>query len=363
MIQMLQDSYSIKSSIFKNRKKTDQNIRTFLTAFNKFYNDLRIRKKPNFVRELCDPYGFALMCEDYKDKNIVYDRDLKCSEIFNEEGEKDNIGLNTYNGVFTFLEILDMLYNGFLFDYKKALNVYKNQHDAFDVFNQIINGDGYIFNRNRPDLNQTVKSSKTAFESIISLNEDKPIRKPHVWRLCDGMVAPFIVMKYYHNIQVQKADCHGFGQGIFLISNDKIIDCLKINDTWFTDLPLEVRLQFAYKCTEYDVEEYIKAWSWRSVLEAGKLLDANSTDGLLVRGARENFFLNRWFNWASNSLIYCKKTNGQLKAKPQGAAVPAFYTLEGDEGLIDPFEERKYERIFLDDWDIKEFQKILELKK
>lgn len=148
----------------------------------------------------------------------------------------------------------------------------------------------------------------------------------------------------------------------FLLSDEKIIDCLKINDTWFTDLPLEERLKFAFKCTEYEVQEYGKAWSWRSILDIGKMLEANSTNGLLVRGARENFFQNRWFNWSKTSLIYCKKANGQLVAKTKGRLQPDYYTLEGDEGIISPFEEKKYNRMYLDDFDIREFQKIMELK-
>lgn len=359
---MLHDNYILRSNIAKQREASYQNIRTFLEAFNNFYNSLRIREKPSFYRELCDPYGFALMCEDYKDNTIVYDMDLTCKEIFENKAKNEHMDLYSYHGCFTFREILDMLYRGFLFDYKKAINVYRNQHDAFNIFNQIINGNGYIFNREKPELAKSRKATKTAFESIITLDENKPIQVPHIWRLCDGMVAPFIVNKFSRDIHTVTAECHGFGDGIFLLSDEKIIDCLKINDTWFTDLPLEERLKFAFKCTEYEVQEYGKAWSWRSILDVGKMLEANSTNGLLVRGARENFFQNRWFNWSKTSLIYCKKANGQLVAKTQGRLQPDYYTLEGDEGIISPFEEKKYNRMYLDDFDIREFQKIMELK-
>ena len=359
---MINDNYNIRSTFSKRRTGRSQNIRDFLSFFNAFYNNLRIKRKPNFYRELCDPYGFALMCEDYKDETILYDMDLNCQEIFEGKGTVDHIDCNTYHGQFTFKEILDLLYVGFIFDYRKAMNVYRKQHNAFNIFNQIINGNGYIYNRARPNLTQAQSLSKRAFESIINLDENLPIDVPHIWRLCDGMVPPFIIMKYHPSIHVEKANCHGFGEGIFIISNNKIIDCLKINDTWFTDVPLEARLQFAYKCTDYEVEQYGKAWSWRSILDVGRMLGADSTNGLLVRGAREDFFKTRWFNWSKVSLIYCKKQNGQLTAKTVGNIKPDFYTLEGDEGLIDPVEERKHERIYLDDWDINEFQKILELK-
>ena len=363
MMIMLQDKYNIKSSINVSRKGTNQNIITFLSFFNAFYNGIRMHRKPNFYHDMCDPYGFALMCKDYNGLDIKYDSSMTCKQIFEGNALDDNFSTDypTYKGQFTFKEILDFLYTGFLFDYEKAMNVYQNQYDAFDIFNQILNGDGFIFNRAKPTLKKTQQALKTAFESIITLNENKTIRPPHVWRLCDGMIAPFIVQKYYPDMKIEKADCHGFGEGIFITSNNEIIDCLKINDTWFTDLPLESRLQFAFKCTDFDVAQYGKAWSWRSILDVGKMLDANSTNGLLVRGARENFFKNRWFNWSKTSLVYCKKVNGELVAKAPGRASPTFYTLEGDEGLINLLEERRYERIYLDEWDIREFKKILEL--
>ena len=358
---MLNDKYHLKSSINKSRKGRNQNIHVFLDYFNNFYNNLRIHNKPNFMHDMCDPYGFSLLCKDYSDRDVLYDKNLTCKEIFEGKATEEDINIPTYQAQFSFVELLDMLYLGFLFDYQVALDVYNNQHNAFDVFNQILNGDGYIYNRARPNLAKAREARNVAFESIINLNENRPINLPHVWRLCDGMIGPFVVSKFHAGMHIEEAECHGFGKGLFIISNNEIIDCLKINDTWFTSLPLEHRLFFAHKCTEYEVQTYGKAWSWRSVLDVGKMLEANSTEGLLVRGCRETFFNNRWFNWSKTSLVYCKKKNGELVSRVAGRYSPEFYTLEGDEGLIDPIEEKKNERIYLDDWDIKEFQKILTL--
>lgn len=358
---MLNDDYLLRSTIHKSREGVNQNIGTFLSFFNTFYDSIRQGKHPDFYHDMCDPYGFALMCQDYK-SNIKYDINMTCQEIFEGQGHEENINYHTYHGQFTFFEILDFLYRGFLFDYNKAIWVYENQRDAFHVFNQIINGGGFIYNKVKPDLKKSRLRIKNATESIISLNDKKPIKIPHLWRLCDGMIAPFIVMKHHREINVVNAECHGYGEGIFLVSNNKIIDVLKINDTWFVDLPLETRLKYGFKCTEYEVAPYIKAWSWRSIIEAGKILNANSTHGLLVRCCRENFFENRWFTWNKTSLLYCYKVKGKLVANMTGPSKPTFYTIEGDEGLIDPYEERKTERVWLDNFDIKEFQKILELK-
>lgn len=358
---MLKDSYILKGAIAHERKGINQNVRTFLELFNAFYDRIRQNKYPNFFPEMRDPYGFALMCKDYKNDNLIYDMDLTCKEIFEGKGEENHIDYITYRGQFSFVEILDFLYRGFWFDYEKALYIYDNQHDALDVFTQIIEGRGFIYNRAKPQLSHSRKYYTYAMESLVNLNENKPIQVPHIWRLCDGMVPPFIVMKHFRDIKVQKAECHGFGDGIFLIANNEIIDVLKINDTWFTDLPLETRLKYGVKCTEYDVAQYGKAWSWRSILDVGKMMGANATNGLLVRSSREDFFKNRWFNWSKTSLVYCFKNKEELVANKRGFSQPTFYTLEGDEGVINPIEERIKERVWLDNFDIKEFQKIKEL--
>lgn len=358
---MLKDNYILKSSITKEKKGLNQNVRTFLNFFNAFYDKIRQGRYPSFHREMCDPYGFALMCKDYNNPNLKYDMNLTCREIFDGKADEDHMDYITYQGQFSFFEILNFLYRGFWFDHDKAVNVYNNQHDALCVFKQIIHGTGYIFNRAKPELQRARKYQVYAMESIVNLDDEQPIQIPHIWRLCDGMVAPFIVMKHFRDIKVKKAECHGFGDGIFLIANNEIIDVLKINDTWFTDIPLETRLKYGFKCTEYDMAQYAKAWSWRSILDVGKMMGANATNGLLVRNSREDFFNNRWFNWSKTSLVYCFKNNGKLVAAKKGHDSPAFYTLEGDEGVINPIEERKQERVWLDNFDINEFQKIMSL--
>ena len=360
---MLKDNYILRSSINRERQGIHQNIRTFLEFFNAFYDRVRQGKYPNIFREMCDPYGFALMCKDYHNPNLKYDMDMTCKDIFEGKAAENHIDYITYQGQFSFFEILNLLYRGFWFDYNKAVHIYDNQHDALNIFKQIINGTGYIYNRAKPELQKSRQYYVYAMESIINLDDEKPIKIPHIWRLCDGMVPPFIVTKHFRDIKVKKAECHGFGDGIFLIANNEIIDVLKINDTWFTDLPLETRLKYAFKCTEYDVAQYGKAWSWRSILDVGKMMGANATNGLLVRPAREDFFENRWFNWSKTSLVYCFKNGNELIANKPGRDQPTFYTLEGDEGVINPIEERRQERIWLDNFDIKEFQKIQELGK
>ena len=88
------------------------------------------------------------------------------------------------------------------------------------------------------------------------------------------------------------------------------------------------------------------------------MLNANPDDGLLLRSCAENFYKNYWFRWYEGSQIYYKRTQkGKLSTNNKGT--PGWYKLTGEDGTVDDFEHRKYDRIFLDSWDVKEFQKIL----
>ena len=97
-------------------------------------------------------------------------------------------------------------------------------------------------------------------------------------------------------------------------------------------------------------------------VEFGKLMNCNRTDGLLIRPCHEDYFDTSWFEWSRTSLLYCCLIKGELKIANRKSSEPDYYTLEGDLGEVNPYEQRVYERIWLDDFDIKEFQQILKLK-
>lgn len=356
---MIKDDFSITSKWQKNRTATNTNINIFLEKFNDFYLKVRARDKPNFIHQLRDPYGWALLCEDYENNNLIYDKFYTCKEIFEGKGQEYNITYPTYRGKFSFAVLLNLLYRGFWFDYEKSVEVYNNQHSALSIFTQIMNGNGYIYNRFRPDLQESGKYMKNAFESKIGLDEDYPINIPYIHRVCDGMVAPFIVMLKPDSLSIEKLECDSYGEGLFLVSNDTIIDVIRINDLLLDDMPLENRLKFAYSCKEMDTASYLKSWSLRSTFKAAQLLGANPYDGVLVRGCRENFLTNRWFAWNENSLLFCHKVHNELVATARGRSMPDWYTLTGDEGYINPYEERTKEKVWLDNFDINEFRRIL----
>lgn len=358
---MLNDPYTIRSAWQREKRAANSNINTFLKDFNQFYNNIRLRKHPSLSTYLRDPYGWAMLCKDY-DMDLTYDRNCTCSDVWHMKGEKDSVEHPTYQGQFTFKQILNMLYRGYWFDFDKALNVYNNQHSAFSVFNQICNGRGYVQNRVRPDFKDVAQYMKHAFESEISLDENYPIRIPYIHRVCDGFVPPLIVMKHEPPYSLEHMKCHGYGEGLFLVdSNKTIVDVLRINDLWMCDLPLENRLKFATSCVEAEVKPYLKAWSIRSCFRVGRMLNAEPTNGLLIRGGREDFYNNYWFNWCATSLVYCYNVRGEMKSSSRGRSKPDWYTLEGDLGYIEPIEERTKEKIWLDDFDICEFRLILSL--
>lgn len=364
---MLLDPYRISSNFRPQKTAANCNIDLFFESFHDFYQKIRAGMNPDLPHQICDPYGFFILCQDIKNyENILINEDIEgntCKKCF-KEGDS-TLKTRPYYGMFTFKQILDLLFRGYYFNYDLAINIYNMQHDALNIFKQIMNGQGYVMNRLKPNKKKVGQLMNYACDSQINLNEKEFINTPFLHRLCDGKSWPCIVSESYNSAKVVEADTSGFGKGLFIINdNNKIIDCLKINDLWLADTPLENRLTFCSNCREYEALPYMKAFSWRSTLEAGKILKCNSTNGILVRSCYENYFESTWFEWSKNSLIYAYYINGELRISKSGRAEPDFYLLEGDGsvGAINPVEERVVERIWLDDFDIKEFQKILELK-
>lgn len=359
---MLSDPY-ITSSNFRPKKKAYEcNVKEFYENFEKYYVKVRAAKIPDLPHTICDPYGFALLCKDY-DINIdnQIEDNISCKESF--ENKQSTIYDSIYKHKFPFKVLLDLLHRSYLFNYDLAMKVYDMQRSAFDIFNQIMNGQGYVINRLAPQKKKVRKLLNYAYNSRISLNENKHIPVPYKHRVCDGKPWPCIVTENPIGYWIKKDDIGGYGEGLFLIGNDNLIyDVLKINDLWLVDTPLDNRLKFGSKARNYNVAEYGVAYSWRSALEFGKLTDCNKTDGLLIRPCYEDYFDTSWFEWSRSSLLYCCSIDGKLKIANRKSSEPDYYTLEGDLGEVNPYERRTYERIWLDDFDIKEFQQILTLR-
>ena len=360
---MRDDHYIISSNFRPQKKASECNVKEFFEMFEKFYIKVLMRKTPDLPHKICDPYGFALLCSEcaptYTPTEVTGDRG--CKEVFlnNWTTEYDSL----YKYKFPFKKLLDLLYRGYYFNYDLAMEVFQMQADPLNIFKQIMNGHGYIMNRLKPNKKHVGKLMNFAQESKITLNEEQNISVPFKHRVCDGKTWPCIISESFSGAVIKKDDVDGFGDGLFVITNkNHVVDCLRINDLWLIDTPLENRLSFCVHSRNYKISPYMKAFSWRSALEAGKILGLNKNDGILIRPCYENYFKTSWFEWSKTSLIYCCNINGNLQIADRQTSKPDFYTLEGDLGEINSYEERIYERIWLDDFDIKEFQKILSLE-
>lgn len=358
---MLYDSFRINSKIHPDKKCSNTNVEVFFNEFHKFYYNVRLKKNPSLPKSICDPYGFMLLCEDFKNE-VHLDKSINCHGVFDNKGKKDNVSHGYYRGMFTFSQLLNLLYRGYWFDFNLAVNIYNIQHDPLAIFDQIMNGRGYIMNRFRPNIKKVGKLMNYASESKISLDEDGFIPIPYLNRVCDGIAWPCIVHENTEGYMIIKDYLHGWGEGICIIDlNDNIIDVLKINDTWLTETPLSNRLRFADQFENYNPIQYGKAWSLRSAYDIAYRVGAEPHNGVLVRPCHEDFFKNRWFVWNENSLLYACKINGELTTFNVKRAKPKFYTLTGDKEDPNPVEERVNEKMWLDDFDIDEFQRILDL--
>lgn len=358
---MLKDSFRLISKIQPDKKASNTNINTFLNDFNKFYYDVREKKYPSLPQSICDPYGFLLLCEDFTTK-VKLDKNMQCHEIVKGEGHNDDVDRPYYKGVFTFPQLLNLLYRGYWFDYDLAIKIYNIQHDPLHIFKQIMNGRGYIMNRFRPNYKKVGKYMNYASESKITLDEDQYIPIPYIHRLCDGMAWPCFVTENIKPYNLFKGDIKGYGEGICVINGEEnIIDVLKINDLWLTETPLANRLKFAENFKDLYVAPYVKAWSLRSAFDGARVIGANKEEGVLVRPCHEDFLSTKWFEWNETSLIYCCNIKNKLTTYNTKKSQPDFYTLSGDLGEINPIEERVNERMWLDDFDINEFQRILDL--
>ena len=360
---MRNDNYTI-SSTFRPQKSASQcNVKEFYEMFENFYMKVLMKKVPDLDHRMCDPYGFALLCKDYEPiyGGVDNDGNPSCSEAFLNSFNTPYDSLYKYK--FPFKILLDLLYRGYYFNYDLAMDIYQMQKNPLAIFKQIMNGHGYIINRLKPNKKKVGKLMNYAYESKITLSENRPIDVPYKHRVCDGKIWPCIVSESFNGAGIKKDETDGFGEGLFVVNEkEHIIDCLKINDLWVVDTPLENRLTFGVHSRNYEMAPYMKAFSWRSALDAGKILGLNKKNGILIRPCYENYFKTTWFEWSKTSLIYCCNINGKLQIANRKRSKPDFYTLEGDLGEVNPYEERIYERIWLDDFDIKEFQMILDLE-
>ena len=65
---MIEDGYKISSNFRPSKGAVNCKVKRFFTEFEEFYIKVLANDNPDLPHTICDPYGFALLCEDYKDK-------------------------------------------------------------------------------------------------------------------------------------------------------------------------------------------------------------------------------------------------------------------------------------------------------
>ena len=62
---MINDGYRISSNFRPPKQAVSCNVKEFYEQFEDFYIKVISRKTPDLPHTMCDPYGFALLCDDY----------------------------------------------------------------------------------------------------------------------------------------------------------------------------------------------------------------------------------------------------------------------------------------------------------
>ena len=85
-----------------------------------------------------------------------------------------------------------------------------------------------------------------------------------------------------------------FGEGTFVVDNqNNVVDCLRINDFWLLDQPLDTRLKFMWRCKDYETKPWFRCWNMKEVYRAAKDLGVSKTSGVLIRSLGENYYKNK----------------------------------------------------------------------
>ena len=190
---MIEDHYTISSNFRPKKSSVQCNVKEFFEMFDNFYTKVLMKKSPDLDHRMCDPHGFALLCKDYEPTfgTIKHDGNPTCHDAWLNVWETPYD--SPYKFKFPFQTLLDLLYLGYYFNYDLAMDIYKMQNNPFKIFEQIMNGHGYVMNRLKPNKRKVGKLMNYAYESKITLQENREITVPYKHRVCDGKTWPCII--------------------------------------------------------------------------------------------------------------------------------------------------------------------------
>ena len=124
---MIKDHYNISSNFRPKKSAYNSNVEDFFKGFEDFYTKVLMKKTPDLPHKICDPYGFSMLCEDYKPVfgSIEHDGNPSCHDAFLNVWETPYDSL--YKFKFPFKILLDLLYRGYYFSYDLAMSIYNMQ--------------------------------------------------------------------------------------------------------------------------------------------------------------------------------------------------------------------------------------------
>lgn len=79
---MIEDPYSITSQIANVRRYSNMTFDKFIKFATVFYDKTQKGYHPSITRQICDPYGWALLCNDYQDEEFPLNMEASCKDIF-----------------------------------------------------------------------------------------------------------------------------------------------------------------------------------------------------------------------------------------------------------------------------------------
>ena len=152
---MIKDHYSISSNFRPKKKASQCNVKEFFEMFEDYYTKVLMRKTPDLPHKMCDPYGFALLCEDYKPimGRTKHNENSSCHDSF----------LNIWDTPF------DSLYK-FKFPFKILLDLFISNWSLFN----------FIFLANSSD--KTTHSKRELLASLLAPCKEVQLTSPEVKR-------------------------------------------------------------------------------------------------------------------------------------------------------------------------------------
>lgn len=249
------------------------------------------------------------------------------------------------------------LFTIFDFDLKSFYEVWTYQRNIKRLLHQIVNEKNMIGNR----FSKKKGLKKPKYPIICQPSRHDSIPLPKLHRILDGLLFPVIVSKNNRDYKVQRLQTTNFGDGDFITCKGEVIDCIRVNDFWQTRNHLKQRLAFSYLVqSDYDEAPMIVCNNMRDIEHAWKMLDANPSDGVLVRSLGENLYENYWLLLNKNSSFVAMYTKGGFSMHRSGRNKRGFVTLEGRHvGTLGYTYTALKKMNWLDKFDIQRFQKVV----